>query len=150
MDETSGTIDKRHQSFFLFLQSFSSILIDISNHTIESKFKKKKYLLDIYTPAKSWPKRNKNKTPPKKEFFTMKKANKNILADLVFTTAQVVLISGKISFIFMPLSAVQIYMTFIHSQSFNILSVYFYKLIVWFYNDISVILNQTLTHVFLS
>ena len=53
----------------------------------------------------------------------MKKANKNILADLVFTTAQVVLISAKISFIFMPLSAVQIYMTFIYSQSFNILSV---------------------------
>ena len=107
-------------------------------------------MLDIYTPAKSWPKRNKNKTPPKKEFFTMKKANKNILADVVFTTAQVVLISAKISFIFMPLSAVQIYMTFIYSHSFNILSVYFYKLIVWFYNDISVILNQTLTHVFLS
>ena len=80
----------------------------------------------------------------------MKKANKNILTDLVFTTAQVVLISAKISFIFMPLSAVQIYMTFIYSQSFNILSVYFYKLIVWFYNDKSVILNQTLTHVFLS
>ena len=52
MDETSGTLDKRHQSFFLFLQSFSSILIDISNHTIESKFKKKKYFARYLYPCR--------------------------------------------------------------------------------------------------
>ena len=136
--------------FFFFYNLFLPYSLIYQTILLKANLKRKNIFLDIYTPAKSWPKRNKNKTPPKKEFFTMKKANKNILADLVFTTAQVVLISGKISFIFMPLSAVQIYMTFIYSQSFNILSVYFYKLIVWFYNDISVILNQTLTHVFLS
>ena len=137
MDETSGTLDKRHQSFFLFLQSFSSILIWYIKPHYWKQIQKEKIFCSIFIPLPKVDRKGiKIKLPLKKSFSQWKKANKNILADLIFTSAQVVLISAKISFKFMPLSAVQIYMTFIYSQSFNILSVYFYKLIVWFYNDI--------------